>query len=248
MLFKSLFATLQANSKTCTLHPIANSVVEACMDIRVDLNLDQLVGAMKQLHFVDIEGNMVEDFNGAQVKKMTDMNSKNPLDIQIQISMPTEEEVLRRLQNKSIKCVLVYRDPSTAEPHCVYVDGLTVALEKERYICINSWGVANNDVFLREVNLDNTLFEVTVTVTESRSERSTFFAYFAQLPPPNLGHLHLDSAQSSESSPVWIPSSSSSPFPPSPGSPSWSEPDSWNMGEQEDVDDNCPSSFSGIYI
>ena len=66
----------QANSKTCVLHAIANAVAEACMDRNLDLKLDELVGGLKQLHFVDVEGNRVEDFNGAGLKKMTDFNTE----------------------------------------------------------------------------------------------------------------------------------------------------------------------------
>ena len=41
----------QANSRTCVLHAIANAVADACMDQNLDLKLDELVGALKQLDF-----------------------------------------------------------------------------------------------------------------------------------------------------------------------------------------------------
>ena len=69
----------QANSRCCVLHAVANASVEACMDQNLDLKLDELVGALKQNTVVDIEGNRVEDFDGATLKKMTDSKNQKSL-------------------------------------------------------------------------------------------------------------------------------------------------------------------------
>ena len=101
----------QANSKTCVLHAIANAVVEACMDVNLDFKLDEMVGGLKQLDFIDIEGNRVEDFNGVTLKKMTDLNTRNFYDIQIQIMMRTTEEAVQGLglQNRIKYCACIQR-------------------------------------------------------------------------------------------------------------------------------------------
>ena len=163
----------QGNSKTCVLHAIANASVEACMDQNLDLKLDELVGGLKQLDFIDIEGNRVEDFDGAGLKKMSDARTRHLFDIRIQIRTRTPEEVLRSLQvqEKGIKFVLVFQDPASA-PHCVYVKELAVTLSKVHYVCINSWG-ANNDILLKEVGQVSTLYEVTVTYEQSLSSRNS---------------------------------------------------------------------------
>ena len=70
--------TDQANSKTCVMHAIGNAIVEALMDFGLDMKLDEVLGGMKQLPFVDIEGNRVEDFNRSRVKMLTDKNSRDP--------------------------------------------------------------------------------------------------------------------------------------------------------------------------
>ena len=61
---------------------------------------------------------------------MTDFNTRNLYDIQIQIRTRTPEEVLRSLQvlEKGIKFVLGYQDPFS-EPHCVYVKELAMTLK-----------------------------------------------------------------------------------------------------------------------
>ena len=223
----------QANSKTCVLHAIANAVAEACMDHNLDLKLDELVGGLKQLHFVDIVGNRVEDLNGAGLKKMTDFNTRNLYDIQIRIRTQTPEEVLTSLQvqEMGIKFVMVYQDNAIRAPHCVYVKEFAVALGKPHFVCINSWG-PNNDILLKEVGQVSTLYEVAVTYELSKSRMSSSnetFTYHVQLPPPCVypttpNRLHFDSVQSS---PAWTPSFNSSYS----SSPTFTESNSWiNMG------------------
>ena len=60
------------------MHAIGNAIVEALMDLVLDMKLDEVLGGMKQLPFVDIEGNRVEDFNRSRVKMLTDKNSGDP--------------------------------------------------------------------------------------------------------------------------------------------------------------------------
>merc|ERR1712130_197164 len=223
----------QANSKTCVLHAIANASVEACMDLNLDLKLDELVGGLKQLELVDIEGNRVEDFNGATLKKLTDFNSRNFYDIHIKIRTQTPEEVQRSLtvQDTGIKFVLVYQDNPTSEPHCVYVKELATFLGKLRYVCINSWG-SYNDILLKEVGQVSTLqcsalYEVTVTYEQSKSprmqeSRSTssepLLAHYSVLDPPTRNQQNIDSGSSS---PIWSFNSSYSSSPSFTGSNGW---------------------------
>ena len=210
------------------------------MDQDLDLKLDELVGGLKQLNFVDIEGNRVEDFDGATIKKMTDYNSRNNtrnlFDLRIQVRTRTPEEALRGLglQNK-MKCVLVYKDDPVSEPHCVFVKDLVEVCGNLRFLCINSWG-PKQDFLLQKI--ENTLYEVNITFEESKSTRmssssSTSSApfhysgpltYFSVLNPPTHDRPNIDSGSNS---PIWTPSFNSSYC----SSPSFTNTNGWiSMG------------------
>ena len=189
---------------------------------------------MKQINVVDIEGNRVEDFDGATLKKMTDSNTKNLFDIQIRIRKRSPMEVLNSLQaeEKGIKFVLGYQDP-TSEPHCVYVKELAMALGKLHFVCINSWGPVN-DILLKEVEKDsNELYEVMVTYEQSTSRRRSQTSSISSFHNEPLTHHHPFRPTARESmnfdcgsnSSIWTSSFNSS-FSTSPESPSWSD-----MGE-----------------
>ena len=123
---------------------------------------------------------------------MTDFNTRNLYDIQIQIRTRTPEEVLRSLQvlEKGIKFVLGYQDPFS-EPHCVYVKELAMTLKGTlHYVCINSWGPVN-DILLKEVGRDGNghgLYQVIVTYEQSNSTRSAPHHNILLL---RFGHLYL---------------------------------------------------------
>ena len=159
----------QANSDTCTLHAVANATVEKLMDINIDVNLDELVGGLKQLSFVNmVEGNHVEDFDRAVVKGMTDLNTKNLYDVELRILQcrMIHNSFLKRIQNQEAKCVFVYSQGCPEDPdpdyHCVFIRDLTKILGKLNFVCINSWG-NENAIFCREVDRPcNIVFEVCV--------------------------------------------------------------------------------------
>ena len=159
----------QANSDTCTLHAVANATVEKLMDINIDVNLDELVGGLKQLSFVNmVEGNHVEDFDRAVVKGVTDLNTKDLYDVKLRILQcrMIHNSFLKRIQNQEAKCVLVYSQGSPEDPdpdyHSVFIRDLTKILGKLHFVCINSWG-KENAIVCREVDRpSNIVFEVGV--------------------------------------------------------------------------------------
>ena len=168
---------------------------------------------MKQLPFVDIEGNRVEDFNRSRVKMLTDKNSGDPYDIQIHVCERAQQEVQKRLQDKTIKAVAVYREDSLRQPHCVYIDGLAWALGKLNYVLINSWGAHNSKFLLGPQEVDAT-YEVAVTYSRSISQSMTLARAMAMetynllpapSPWPSTTHDH-HNFNSSSNSPVGTPS------------------------------------------
>ena len=79
-----------------------------------------------------------------------------------------EEDLLKKIQNKEVKCVLVYdqQHSGSAEPHCVFIDELDTSREKPQFVCINSWGKDNYPKVVQEVyRPNNKVFEVTVART-----------------------------------------------------------------------------------
>ena len=166
----------QGDFGTCTLHAVANASVEKCMDFGLDFNLDEMVGGFKQLNFIDIvEGNDVHEFDKAVIKRMADKNTKKLYDVTLHIisHCNVEEDLLRKIQNKEVKCVLVYDqqhgESGYAEPHCVFIDELDTSRERPQFVCINSWGKDNYPKVVQEVyRPNNKVFEVTVTWQESR--------------------------------------------------------------------------------
>ena len=163
---------------------------------------------------------------------LTDKNSRDPYDLQIHVCERAQEEVQKRLQDKTIKAVAVYREDPFRQPHCVYIDGLAwtglaPALGELNYVLINSWG-AHNSKFLpgpREVDVT---YEVAVTYTRSRSplaiETNNVLSSFSSWPrkrkrPTTPDHLYFNSASNS---PVRTPSFNSYS-----SSPTFWDSDSW---------------------
>ena len=211
------------------MHAIGNAIVEVLMDFGLDMKLDEVLGGMKQPPFVDIEGNRVEDFNWSRVKMLTDKNSRDPYDIQIHVCERAQEEVQKRLQDRAIKAVAVYREDSLRQPHCVYIDGLAWALGKLNYVLINSWGAHNSKFLLGPQEVDAT-FEVAVTYSRSISQSMTLARAMAMetynllpapSPWPSTTHDRLN-FNSSSNSPVGTPSFNSYS-----SSPTFWDSDSW---------------------
>ena len=200
------------------MHAIGNAVVEALMDFGLDMKLDEVLGGMKQLPFVDIEGNRVEEFNRSRVKMLTDKNSGDPYDIQIHVCERAQEEVQKRLQDKTIKAVAVYREDPLRQPHCVYIEGLAwtglaPVLGELNYVLINSWGAHNSKFLLGPQEVDAT-YEVAVTYSRSISQSMTLARAMAMetynllpapSPWPSTTHDRLN-FNSSSNSPVGTPS------------------------------------------
>ena len=218
--------TDQANSKTCVMHAIGNAIVEALMDFGLDMKLDEVLGGMKQLL---LEGNRVEEFHHSYLRMLTDKNSGDHFDIRIYICERAQEEVQKRLQDKTIEAVAVYREDSL---HCVYIDGLAwtglaPTLGELNYVLINSWGAHNSKFLLGPREVDVT-YEVAVTYTRSRSplaiETNNVLSSFSSWPrkrkrPTTPDHLYFNSASNS---PVRTPS-----FDSYSSSPTFWDSDSW---------------------
>ena len=127
----------QGDSGTCSLYAVANATVEKLMDFDIDIKLDEIVGGLKQLDFIDIvEGNNVMEFDQAVIRRMTDKNTKKLCDVTLRITeCRVKKDLLRKIQNKEMKCVLVYRlSEPDSEPHCVFINELKRVNEKIQYV------------------------------------------------------------------------------------------------------------------
>ena len=167
----------QANSGTCTLHAVVNATGEKLMDNNIDVKLDELIGGMKQLKFVDVEnGNHVEEFAGPVVRRMTDQNTGDLYDLKLKIKERSVRDngFLRRIEDKTAKCVLVYSeggqdDPDPDDLHCVFISKVITELGKLQFVCINSWGKCS-EIVVKEVDRPhNRVFEVLVGFKKSKS-------------------------------------------------------------------------------
>ena len=170
----------QANSETCTLHAVVNATGEKLMDINIDVKLDELIGGMKQLEFIDVEnGNAVKEYDASVVRRMTDQNTGNLYDLKLKIKERSviDKGFLRRIKDKTATCVLVYSqggqdDPDPDDFHCVFISKVITELGKLQFVCINSWG-NYNEIVVKEVDRPhNRVFEVLVDATKSESPRT----------------------------------------------------------------------------
>ena len=165
----------QANSGTCTLHAVVNAIAEKLMDADIDMKLDELIGGMKQLEFVDVEnGNNVEEYDASVVRRMTDQNTGNLYDLKLKIKEHSvrDKGFLRRIKDKTATCVLVYSQGGQDDFHCVFISKVITELGKLQFVCINSWG-NYNEIVVKEVDRPhNRVFEVLVDATKSESPRT----------------------------------------------------------------------------
>lgn len=169
----------QANSELCTLHAVVNATGEKLMDNNIDVKLDELIGGMKQLEFVDVEnGNNVEEFDATVVRRMTDQNTGDLYDVNIDIGEHSiNKSLLRKIEDKTAKCVLVYSqggqdDPDPDDFHCVFISKVITELGKLQFVCINSWGECREIVINKVDRPHNRVFEVVVDITKSESPRT----------------------------------------------------------------------------
>jgi hypothetical protein len=130
----------QGMAETCTIHALANAIADGLHDQSIDINLFEVVGALKQDPDLNLdEGNRVEDFEDTVLRNMMDKKTKVSGDITLEIKRITNDN---KHLFKTTKIVLVYYrdecDPSTM--HCVFVKTCKRVDSETRYECINSWG------------------------------------------------------------------------------------------------------------
>ena len=155
----------QGESETCTLHAVANAVVEDLQSTKIDVSLDEVVGALKQGDHVDIrEGNNVEDFDGQPAKNVMDKSSKAYGNIVVKTYRVTKEDKRQNIRGKHL---LVFNriedDPETA--HCVYLKRIHHSKDNttlEENICevINSWGKVSPKLYIPFNQRGNRFYKV----------------------------------------------------------------------------------------
>ena len=98
----------QGKAGICSSVAVGNAIVDGAMDVGKDFNLDEVIGALKQLDFVDVkDGNFVQEFDGSTLKRITDKRTGTPYHVMIKIRHHDVKntEVLRQIREKRMKCV-----------------------------------------------------------------------------------------------------------------------------------------------
>ena len=158
----------QGLAEICTTAAVANSCVED-LHPEQDVNLNELIGALKQGEQVDIwNGNNVEDFDGVEVRNIMDQKSKAYGNVLIKTEKLTKEN-----RNKNGELVLVYlrkeNDPSTM--HCVYLKRFhfcrnNTTLKEDLCEAINSWGDLHPKLYIPARQRGNRIYKVTTEWTQ----------------------------------------------------------------------------------
>ena len=168
----------QGLSETCTLHAVANATVESLTTKNIDVKLDEVLGALKQAEYVDIhEGNKVEDFNRAVMKRMTDKKTGMSVDVELTVGKYTDlkrHEQFNELQPR-IKFVLTYNTNKLEESgrHCVYIDKFIEISGKKKFVCVNSWGKFEENPVVDVDQPGNIVYGVVAHWKESRHSATT---------------------------------------------------------------------------
>ena len=168
----------QGLAETCTLHAIANATVESLTTKNIDVKLDEVLGALKQAEYVDIhEGNKVEDFNGAVMKRMTDKETGMAVDVELTVGKYTDlqrHELFNELQ-RNIKFVLTYNTNKVEESgrHCVYIHKWDKICGKKKFVCVNSWGTEEENPVVDVDQPGNIVYGVVAHGKESRHSPAT---------------------------------------------------------------------------
>ena len=122
-----------------------------------------------------LDGNHVDEFDGLTVRRMTDQNTGDLYDVNIDIREHSiNKSLLRRIEDKMATCVLVYSqggqdDPDPDDFHCVFISKVITELGKLQFVCINSWGKCS-EIVVKEVDRPhNRVFEVLVGFKKSKS-------------------------------------------------------------------------------
>ena len=157
----------QGEAGICSSFAVGNAIADTAMDEGKDFNLDEVIGALKQLDFVnEKDGNYVQEFDGATLKRITDSRTGMTYDVMIEI-VPHDAkntEVLRQIRDKRMKCVLAY-DSHGGGRHSVFIDGLIKIRGIENFVCINSWGSWDPNPNIEVGQEGNEIFEVKASYT-----------------------------------------------------------------------------------
>ena len=155
------------------MHAIANATVESLTMKDIDVKLDEVLGALKQAEYVDIhEGNKVEDFNWAVMKRMTDKKTGMAVDVDLTVGKYTDlqrHEQFNELQ-RNIQFVLSYNTNKVEESgrHCVYIHKWDNILGKKKFVCVNSWGKFEENPVVDVNQPGNIVYGVVAHWKESR--------------------------------------------------------------------------------
>ena len=154
----------QGGAGICSLVAVANAIVDRAMDGGKDFKLDEVIGALKQLDFVDEkDGNFVHEFDSATLKRITDSKTGVPYDVRITIRS-IFSEAPRQIRDMKKKCVLVYNDHGGGR-HSVFIERVIEIRGIKNYVCINSWGSFCPNPNIEVDREGNQIFEVKAKFT-----------------------------------------------------------------------------------
>ena len=169
----------QGEAGICTLAAIANAVVDGAMEESMDFNLDEVIGALKQLNFVDVkDGNNVEEFHGATLRRITDSKTGTPYNATLEITPYSLEnnEDLRRICDRNVSCVLVYNLPQGFGLHTVFIREVRDIKGIDNFVCINSWGRHNPNPNVEVGQEGNKIYEVKAYYERLHCGNGTIFS------------------------------------------------------------------------
>ena len=157
----------QGEAGICSSVAVGNAIVDGAMDEGKDFNLDEVIGALKQLDFVhEKKGNFVQEFDGSTLKRITDSRTGMTYDVMITIRHHDVKntKVLGQIREKRMKCVLAYNSHGGGR-HSVFIDGLIKIRGIENFVCINSWGDLDPNPNIEVGREGNHIFEVKASFT-----------------------------------------------------------------------------------
>ena len=145
------------------------------MNQGIDINLDEVVGALKQASYVNIhEGNSVEEFHRAEVRKMTDKTTYQLGDLKLYVIPPPEKlekkssnVLFKIMKENQYQRVLVYDRTEGEEEtkHCVFIQNDMCNLGKQYHFCINSWGNFEKNPVIEVDRQGNVVYGIVVQWT-----------------------------------------------------------------------------------
>ena len=169
----------QGEAGICTLAAIANAVVDGAEYKGKDFSLDEVIGALKQLDFVDVkDGNNAEEFHGATLRRIKDSNTGTPYNAMLEITPYTVEnnKDFRRICDRNVSCVLVYNLPQGFGLHTVFIEKVIDIKGIDNFVCINSWGRYNPNPNVEVGQEGNKIYEVKAFYERLHCGNGTIFA------------------------------------------------------------------------